>query len=345
MRLREPWWWYEPRPSLGARLLAPVSSVIGRIAARRLERAPAYKSSLPVICIGNFTAGGTGKTPLALLVASLIAGARPAFLTRGYGGSLKGPHRVDPGKDRAIEVGDEPLLLARRATTVVSRDRSEGARLIERLGAGAILMDDGMQSRHVLPSLTLAVVDGARGIGNGMVMPSGPLRLDIGRQLALADAIVVNGEAGRRMTSVEAIAARFNGPVLKAGVVPDGETDFLRGRPFVAYAGIGAPERFFATAKAAGAALKAEVAFADHEAFSERQAERLLARAKELSAGLLTTEKDWVRLSGLGGARGELRRRSEVLPVRATMDAADLARLGALLSLALEKGRAKVAAR
>jgi tetraacyldisaccharide 4'-kinase len=346
LRLNPPSWWYEPRPGIGARLLAPASWLVDRVAIHRLEKALAHKSALPVVCIGNFTAGGTGKTPLALLIASLVADARPAFLTRGYRGRLRGPHMVDAEKDTAADVGDEALLLARRAMTVVSRDRAEGARLIERLGAGMILMDDGMQSRQLLPNLTLAVVDGLRGIGNGAVIPAGPLRLDIGRQLRLADAIIVSGGGdGRGAASMASIVARFKGPILRAEVVPDGDTEFLRGKSFVAYAGIGSPARFFATARAAGAVLREEVAFGDHDMLSERQAERMLALAARHAAKLLTTEKDWVRLSGLGGARGELRKQSEILPVRTAFEPADLARLRALLSLALERDRLPQAAR
>lgn len=318
--------------------MTPASWVVDRIAARRLDNASPYTSTLPVVCVGNLTAGGAGKTPLSLLIASLIAERKPAFLTRGYRGRLHGPHQVEPQKDAAADVGDEALLLARRGPTVVSRQRAEGARLIERLGCGAIIMDDGMQNRQVLPSLTLVVVDGSRGIGNGAVIPAGPLRLSVERQLRLADAIVING-GSKRLPSIESMKAQFKGPVLEADIVPDGDTEFLRGLPFVAFAGIGSPARFFATARRAGAVLRAEVAFGDHHALSERQAESLLKQAATHSAGLLTTEKDWVRLAGLDGARGELRKRSEFLPVKTVMEAADLARLEALLSLALAKHR------
>ncbi len=197
MRLEAPFWWYRRTGAL-ASALAPLGRLYGRLAEARAARVEPYRSRLPVICIGNFTAGGGGKTPTAIAVASLLAelGARPAFLTRGYGGSSAGPILVKKGQS-AEEVGDEPLLLAEAAPTVVSADRPAGAAAIEATEADIIVMDDGFQNPSLAKDLSLVVVDAAAGIGNGLIIPAGPLRAPLEAQLARADALVVIGEGGK----------------------------------------------------------------------------------------------------------------------------------------------------
>lgn len=254
MPAREPGWWYAQAPRVPARVLAPFAAVWGALAGRRMEQAPAYRSRLPVICVGNFTAGGTGKTPLTLHLARLLAakGERPVILTRGYGGRLSGPHLVDRTRDTAADVGDEPLLLARHAPVVVARDRAAGARAIEARAGGdvasVILMDDGLQNPSLGKDFRIAVVDGGRGVGNGLVMPAGPLRAPLGVQLARVDAIVINRPRldGRRAEATAAwLAARFGGPILIGGVAPDIGSIDVRGRRLVALAGIANPARFY----------------------------------------------------------------------------------------------------
>jgi len=345
----EPAWWYRSTPSWGVRALAPIARVWGAAAERRYRRAEAYRCPLPVVCVGNFTAGGTGKTPLALLIARRIEalGARPAFLTRGYGGRLAGPHWVAPDQDMARDVGDEPLLLARTARTLVCRNRAAGARAIVAAGArhGAIVMDDGLQNGALAKNLTIAVVDGRRGIGNGLVIPAGPLRAPLEFQLSLADAIVVNvpeppGETGPASAFAEWLKHHFGGPVMQARTRPAGDTPWIDGQPLVAFSGIGAPERFFRLLEQLGGRIVERRVFADHHAFTDREALDLLASARRHGARLCTTEKDWVRLAP-DGDMGALRAETLTLPIRLELDERDALRLDGLIEASLAVGRGR----
>ncbi len=319
MLSREPSWWYLPQPTLTARLLAPAAALYGAIGARRMLKPPSATSPLPVICIGNFTAGGTGKTPLALLVADRLRqrGLTPAFLTRGYGSRARHPTVVDPARHVAADVGDEALLLARAACVMVAPDRTAGARAIiqQRPDADLIIMDDGLQNPSLAKDLRIAVVDGARGFGNGLVIPAGPLRVSLAVQLAHTDIVVVNGRREDRDSIARAVAPAFTGPVLSAHQVPAVESGWLAGTAVVAFAGIGNPQRFFRLLEQSGARLVQERSFTDHHAFTDRDAAALLAAARRLGAILVTTEKDLVRLVGASGARGELARSARPLAI------------------------------
>jgi tetraacyldisaccharide 4'-kinase len=342
VRLEEPGWWYGGAPDVRARLLAPLGALYGWIAQSRYRQSQPYRPGLPVICVGNFTAGGTGKTPLAIAIARLLLqrGVKPAFLTRGYGGSEPGPIWV-PGEDglgAARRFGDEPLLLARVAPTLVTRDRSDGARAIESSGRriDAIIMDDGLQNGSLKKDLAIAVVDGARGLGNGEVFPAGPLRAPFDFQLGLVDIIVVREprEDGAAAASVhERMRRGFPGPVLAAHVGPSGDTSWLAGRPVVAFAGIANPERFFSLAERLGARVLARVSFPDHHAFSPADAERLFALAQTKGCDLITTEKDWARLPGAEGLT-ELARATRTLAVEMVFEERDLSRLASLIEAA-----------
>lgn len=350
MPAEEPSWWYDDASSAIPNLLSPLSLMWGRIAERRLERAQPYRSTLPVICVGNFTAGGTGKTPMSVLVATMLAekGQRAGFLTRGYRGRLSGPHRVETGRDSARDVGDEPLLLAQHAPTIVARDRAMGAKAIEAYGGPAaptvIVMDDGLQNPDLEKDLALAIVDGQRGFGNGRVIPAGPLRAPLAFQLDRADAIIVNrqpgslplDEAGLDNVASE-LRRRFPGPVLEARVEADAEHLQLPGTRVVAFAGIANPARFFALLESLGAEVVDRMRFGDHHSFGETDARRIIERAEKAGARLMTTEKDRVRLSGLGGVLGTLRETSDVLPIRLRLESRDAARLGSLLDSALKR--------
>jgi tetraacyldisaccharide 4'-kinase len=302
----------------------------------RYRGARSYKSRLPIICVGNFTAGGTGKTPLAIHLCTCLKalGHHPVVLTRGFGGRLSGPSWVNAASDVALDVGDEPLLLARAAPTLVARDRRLGVRAIEvgTNSASVVVMDDGLQNPALVKDLSIAVVDGGRGLGNGLVMPAGPLRAPLDFQLELADAILVN-EGAAAVGSVTAwLRRRFAGPVLCATVVPAVGTDWLRAQRVVAWAGIGAPQRFFSTLREQGAELAETVAFRDHQRLGEDDARRLLDLARRHAALLVTTEKDMVRLAGAGGLCRDLSCASRALPVRLALEDADAERL---LSLSL----------
>lgn len=348
MRLDEPSWWYAPPGDPRARLLAPLAALYAWASERRIHRTKSYRSRLPVICIGNFTAGGTGKTPLAIAIARQLAdaGERPVFLTRGFKGRHRGPRWVDAATDTAAEVGDEPLLLARIAPVMIARDRRAGAIAIERgdRPASVIVMDDGLQNPALVKDLAIAVVDGRRGIGNGAVIPAGPLRAPLAFQLTLADAIVVNQPPATTGGSDSAPAAsavadelrrRFAGPLLAARPAPQGDLAWLSGATVVAYAGIANPDRFFRLLQTLGATIAARHVFPDHHAFTEADARRLLAEASRHQARLVTTEKDLVRLAGLGGARAQVRNASAALAIALVFGEDDAARLADLLVRAI----------
>lgn len=345
----EPAWWYGSDGDWRARLLTPAAAAFGWAAERRWRKRQPYRSRLPVVCVGNFTAGGTGKTPLALLISRELAGIgeKPVFLTRGYGGRIRGPHWVDPLSDTPADVGDEPLLLVREAPTLVARDRRQGALAIERspVPASVIVMDDGLQNPALAKDATLALVDGVRGIGNGRVIPAGPLRAPLDFQIRLADAIIVTGrrdpDAGDQPAPpglVERLRQSFPGPVLSAVAEPAADTGWLTGTDVVAFAGIGHPERFFHLIESLGGRLAASIVFADHHPYTEADARRLMALAEASKARLVTTEKDWIRLDARGGALGELKEIARTLPIHLVLDARDHARLVDMLTTAARTG-------
>ncbi len=207
-----PRFWWRQRPGAAALALLPVAALWSAVAGRRMRRSPSFRAGLPVICIGNFVVGGAGKTPTALAVADIVKGLgfRPGFLTRGYGGSITGAHLVDPGRDDAARVGDEALLLAASGPVVVAPHRPDGVPLLEAAGVECIIMDDGFQNPSLGKDFSLVVVDGVVGIGNGRVMPAGPLRAPLATQMARADAVLIvgEGEAGEREARRAAGAGR-----------------------------------------------------------------------------------------------------------------------------------------
>jgi len=339
--LEEPAWWYRQGPSPAAAALRPVAALYGWVARQRFARTEPYRSHLPVICVGNFTAGGTGKTPLALHLCRRLeaVGHQPVALTRGYGGRLSGPYWVNARSDTARDVGDEALLLASVAPTLVARDRRAGAHAIENgpHPVTAIVMDDGLQNPALAKDLTIAVVDGGRGLGNGHVIPAGPLRAPLAFQLELTDAIVVNERAlGAESRTTAWLRRRFPGPVLQAAMVPAQDAGWLTGLTIVAWAGIGAPQRFFGMLEALGAMVAERVAFRDHQQLDEDDARRLLELATGHGATLVTTEKDMARLSGSTGLLAELAAQSRAFPVKLVIAEADAERLSTLIDAALK---------
>ncbi|RFB78833.1 tetraacyldisaccharide 4'-kinase [Methylovirgula sp. 4M-Z18] len=290
------WWQSETGPL--ARTLTPLGKVYGAITARRMAK-PGWRARVPVICIGNFVAGGAGKTPTAIALAHLLQqmGERVVFLSRGHGGARRSnPLIVDPSKHSARDVGDEPLLLARVAPVVVTPDRVAGAHLAEAQGASVIVMDDGMQNPSLTKTLTFAVVDGASGVGNGLCIPAGPLRAPLDAQMRYADALIMIGEL-RGARPLAQAAQTQDKPVLRGRLMPNaGVAERLDGARVIAFAGIGRPEKFFDTVSACGATVLATRAFADHHAFSAIDRVRLERQAEQQKALLVTTEKDAVRL-------------------------------------------------
>ena len=249
---------------------------------------------VPVVCIGSVVAGGAGKTPVAIALGEALAqrGRHPHFLSRGYGGTLAGPVRVDRAKHPAYQVGDEPLLLAAVAPTWVARDRAAGARAAANEGAGVILMDDGFQNGALRKDISLLVVDGGYGFGNGRVMPAGPLREPVEEALARADAVIVIGEdtsgAGARIGTAA--------PVLTARFVPRPDAERVAGRRVLAFAGIGRPAKFFETLAGMGCEIVDAVPFPDHHRYTEDEVMGLVEAAAAADAVPVTTEKDAVRL-------------------------------------------------
>ena len=317
--MREPAFWWR-KPGIAARTLAPLAAAYGSLAARRLKRA-GRRVAVPVVCIGDPTVGGAGKTPTAIAVAQLLAqaGERPMFLTRGYGGRESGPLRVDPDVHRAADVGDEPLLLARAAPTLVARARAEGAAAAVDAGASVIVMDDGFQNPALAKDFALLVVDSGRGIGNGYVTPAGPLRVPLSAQLEHAHAVLV---IGPEVAAANVVAsARSRGiPVFHARLKPDaGFVAAHGGRRVLAFAGIGSPEKFFATLRAAGVAVAATRSFADHHRYTRAEADSLCERAEREGLVLVTTEKDLVRMRGEGEV-AILAERAHALPVSLVLD-------------------------
>lgn len=332
--MRAPAFWWRDRPGPAARLLHPAGALYGAVTARRMGGA-GWRAPCPVICVGNMTVGGSGKTPAALAIAERLRlmGESPAFLSRGYGGTLEGPVQVDAARHEASQTGDEPLLLAQAGPTVVSRERAAGARLAHELGASVIIMDDGLQNPGLAKDLRLAVIDAGSGFGNGLVFPAGPLRARPEAQARHVDAclLVGAGAAG------EAALARLAGlPVLRARLAADPEAaEKLRGRRVLALAGIGRPAKFIATLEEVGAVVAERHLVGDHEPYRPADLERLGALAERDDLLIVTTTKDRARLGGR--LPPAFAARLATLPVTLRFDEPE--RMDQLLAQALARGR------
>jgi tetraacyldisaccharide 4'-kinase len=296
--VKAPGFWSDPEHPAG-RLLAPLGRIVGAVTLRRMARKGRH-AAVPIICVGNPTVGGSGKSPATLMVAARLAsfGHRPAILTRGYGGTCRGPLRVDPEWHGAGEVGDEALMHARSFLTIVARDRPAGAELAVAEGATIIVMDDGFQNPTLVKDLSLLVVDGSAGLGNGRVLPAGPLRAPFEPQIERADALMAVG-AGDAANAAAARAAALGRTTLKARLVPEPAiAAWLAGRDVLAFCGIGRPAKFVETLGEAGARNAVLRPFPDHHAYTDADAARLLDEAERTGLPLVTTEKDAVKLKG-----------------------------------------------
>ena len=328
-----PFWW--KKNSWQAFALSPLSYLFGRIAKSRMVFHRATKVNVPVICIGNFIAGGAGKTPTVHLLAKFAVkkNFKVGILSRGYGGAITTPTVVQANKHNAHDVGDEALLHAKKAITVISANRVLGAELLIKQGCTIILMDDGFQNPALHKDFNLVVVDAKRGLGNGFTIPSGPLRVPFKHQLLHTDAVFITGN-GDASDQVIRKTARAGKPIFHSTLDVFGRTKY-KGQNVLAFAGIADPSKFFDTLENIDIIIKERKSFGDHHFLTEEECADLIDRSKAQKLKLFMTEKDDVRLKGMGEAQEKVRELSQV--VRIALKPEDPAMLKRIFDLSIRR--------
>ncbi len=316
--MKAPYFWnagLDPRSREAAPLtramLTPLAALYRYGVKRKLRNAQPAHVEIPVICVGNLTVGGVGKTPIVTAIrARLVAdGRRAASLSRGYGGTLEGPLHVDPDKHSAKDVGDEPLMLAQSGESWIGADRPAAARAMQAAGVQVIVMDDGHQNPSLAKDISILVIDAAAPFGNGYLIPKGPLREPVDFGLARADAVILMGDG-----EIPLPVAQSGRPVYRAKLAA---ISALPAGPLIAFAGIGRPLKFFDALKDAGAQLSEGISYGDHHVYSEGDLRYLRSLAKSHEAALITTDKDYARL------HPEQRTSIETFSVQAEFDTPD----------------------
>lgn len=325
MKLQAPSFW--KKKSLSSRALAPIGKVYAFVSSTRHKVSKARRAGVPVVCVGNVTVGGTGKTPICLALAKEFE--KPFYLTRGYGGKMSGL-MVDPAEHSFKDVGDEALLLSKIAPVIVDPNRVRGAEMAIKNGAKTLIMDDGLQYPNLYKDISFLVIDGVVGTGNDRAIPAGPLRESLKSALSRTTAVIIVGgdQVGIRKKLPENI------PVLDGILrVKEEQAQDLFKKRVVAFAGIGRPDKFFTTLEKIGCEMVSTYPYPDHYTYQDKEIEMMIAKAKEMGAVLVTTTKDVVRLPD--------RYRSDVYVLEVEFAFKDEEALKKIIADALAKGGRK----